>query len=398
MKKILLLSSFLSLYLHAQNLDILNKEKKQLRSLDEKIIKQDHEKSKNQWISPINISSNINRSHSFSDESDKLNKTVSLGFTQSIYESGGIEFTIKYANEKLQSDFLNWQNENNQILQTVYETLLQIKKINIQLEQSDYELKNKEIELILKKIQYENGKSDIIELNNAIMAKNNQYKENVNLKNSLKKQKLILEKYTKLKYQEIKLIDFSNINKSDYIKKNIQLLYEDSLANLANTSYKKQKASYLPKVTLSTNLSYSENEDLISNNRDDNNSGSIGLSLSMPLYDINKKATLEKLRLESLKQKINLIDLKNQIQKEFDETLTKIQTYKNYNKIINENIELYDDLIQINQVSSQAGMSSKYDLEILKNTKKINEYDLAINNIDMQLEYAKLYFQIKANN
>lgn len=398
MKKILLLSSFLSLYLHAQNLDVLSKEKKQLRSLDEKIIKQDHEKSKNQWISPINISSNINRSHSFSDENDKLNKTVSLGFTQSIYESGGIEFTIKYANEKLQSDFLNWQNENNQILQTVYETLLQIKKINIQLEQSDYELKNKEIELILKKIQYENGKSDIIELNNAIMAKNNQYKENVNLKNSLKKQKLILEKYTKLKYQQIELIDFSNINKSDYIKKNIQLLYEDSLANLANTSYKKQKASYLPKVTLSTNLSYSENEDLISNNRDDNNSGSIGLSLSMPLYDINKKATLEKLRLEALKQKVNLIDLKNQIQKEFDETLTKIQTYKNYNKIINENIELYDDLIQINQVSSQAGMSSKYDLEILKNTKKINEYDLAINNIDMQLEYAKLYFQIKANN
>ncbi|WP_419777441.1 TolC family protein [Malaciobacter marinus] len=398
MKKILLLSSFLSLYLHAQNLDILSKEKKQLRSLDKKIIKQDHEKSKNQWISPINISSNINRSHSFSDESDKLNKTVSLGFTQSIYESGGIEFTIKYANEKLQSDFLNWQNENNQILQTVYETLLQIKKINKQLEQSDYELKNKEIELILKKIQYENGKSDIIELNNAIMAKNNQYKQNVNLKNSLKKQKLILEKYTKLKYQEIKLIDFSNINKSDYIKKNIQLLYEDSLSNLASTSYKKQKASYLPKVTLSTNLSYSENEDLISNNRDDNNSGSIGLSLSMPLYDINKKATLEKLRLESLKQKVNLIDLKNQIKKEFDETLTKIQTYKNYNKIINENIELYDDLIQINQVSSQAGMSSKYDLEILKNTKKINEYDLAINNIDMQLEYAKLYFQIKANN
>ncbi|AXX86298.1 RND family efflux system, outer membrane channel protein, TolC family [Malaciobacter marinus] len=398
MKKILLLSSFLSLYLHAQNLDILSKEKKQLRSLDKKIIKQDHEKSKNQWISPININSNINRSHSFSDESDKLNKTVSLGFTQSIYESGGIEFTIKYANEKLQSDFLNWQNENNQILQTVYETLLQIKKINKQLEQSDYELKNKEIELILKKIQYENGKSDIIELNNAIMAKNNQYKQNVNLKNSLKKQKLILEKYTKLKYQEIKLIDFSNINKSDYIKKNIQLLYEDSLSNLASTSYKKQKASYLPKVTLSTNLSYSENEDLISNNRDDNNSGSIGLSLSMPLYDINKKATLEKLRLESLKQKVNLIDLKNQIKKEFDETLTKIQTYKNYNKIINENIELYDDLIQINQVSSQAGMSSKYDLEILKNTKKINEYDLVINNIDMQLEYAKLYFQIKANN
>ena len=43
-------------------------------------------------------------------------------------------------------------------------------------------------------------------------------------------------------------------------------------------------------------------------------------------------------------------------------------------------------------------MSSDFDLEILKNTKKINEYDLTINDINMQLEYAKLYFKIKANN
>ncbi len=397
MKKILL-AGVLCTSLFADNLDILNKDKKELRELEKKILKEEHESSKNEWISPININSSLNRNHSFSEETNSLSKGVSLGFSQSIYESGGIEFTIKYANEKYKSDFLAWENQNKQILQTVYETLLEINKIKIELKQSEYELKNKEIELTLKKIQYENGDTDITELNNAIMSKNSQFQQNVNLKNSLKQQELILAKYTNLKYDEIALINFDNIEKEKYLNKNIDLLYENSLVNLADTSYKKQKTNYLPKVSVSTSISYSHNENLVSDEKSDNTSGAIGLSLSMPLYDINKKPTLEKAKLELIKQKLSLIDLKNEISKEFDETLTKIDTYREYNKIIKDNIKLYNDLIEVNQASNAVGMSSDFDLEILKNTKRINEYDLVINDINMQLEYAKLYFKIKVNN
>lgn len=289
MKKILIVFTFLTLYINAQDLEILNEEKKSLRSIDKQIIKQEYEKSKNDWISPININSKINRTHSFNKSSDNLNKSLSLGFTQSIYESGGIEFTIKYANEKLQADFLNWEYENNQLLQEVYETLLQIKKLNTQIKKSDYELKNKEIELVLKKIEYKNGKTDIIELNNAIMARNNQFKNSVNLKNSLKQQKVILKKYTNLEFENIKLLDFSNIKKDDYIKHNLEILYENSMKKVATTSYKKQKSSYLPQVSLSTNLSYNKSENYTLNSSDDNNSAAISLNLSMPLYDVNKK-------------------------------------------------------------------------------------------------------------
>jgi outer membrane protein TolC len=365
--------------------------------VEKEILKQNYKSLKNDWISPVNINSSLNRDHSFSEESDRFTKSISLGFSQSIFESGGIEFTIKYADDKLKSDFLAWENENKQILQTVYEILLQIKKLEIQLEQSEYELKNKDIELILKKIQYENGKSDITELNNAIMAKNTQFKQNINLKNSLKEQKLNLQKYTDLKYEQIRLIDFSSISKEDYLKKNIELLYEDSLAQLAYTSYKKLKTDYFPKLSVSTNLSYSDNENLTSDTQEYSNSGSISLNLSMPLYDINKKSKLEKSKLEVLRQKVALSDLRNELQKEFEEIKTKIDTYKSHNQIINENIKLYIDLIEVNEVSNLAGMSSQYDLEILKNTKKINQYDLAINDINIQLEYAKLYFKIKAD-
>lgn len=40
-------------------------------------------------------------------------------------------------------------------------------------------------------------------------------------------------------------------------------------------------------------------------------------------------------------------------------------------------------------------MTSVYDLDILRNTKQINEYDLIINDINIKLQYSKLYFKIK---
>ena len=43
-------------------------------------------------------------------------------------------------------------------------------------------------------------------------------------------------------------------------------------------------------------------------------------------------------------------------------------------------------------------MTSTYDLDILKIQKKINEYDLAINNINIKLQHSKLYFKTKGDN
>lgn len=394
MKKFIILS-FLSSLLFANNLTILNKDKKDLREIEKKIIQENYEKLKNEWISSIDLTSNISRSHTFNKDSDSLNNSVSIGFSQNIFESGGIEFTIQYAKDKLKADSLNWESDNNDLFQSIYEILLNIEKLKVQLEQSADKYKNSEIELIIKKVQYEAGDGDITELNDAIMSKNNQYKEIINLKNSIKEQELNLAKYTNLKYNQIKLIDFRNINKKDYLEKNIQLMYEDASAELLNTTYKKQKSEYLPSIGLSTEYSYSDSDNMTDDINNYNSSGSIGLNLTIPLYDINKKATLQKAKLDYLKQKICLNDLKNELSKTFDEALTKIDTYKKYNKTIEENIKLYEDLIEVNEASNQAGMSPTYDLEVLKNTKKINEYDLAINDINIQLEYAKLYFKIK---
>ena len=391
MKKIIIPSLLCSLLL-ANELDILQKDKKELRQIEKEVIQKKYEGAKDDWIGTINLNSGLTRSHSFSKENDSFNKSISIGFTQSVYESGGIEFGIKYANDELTSEIIAWENANVAILQTIYETLLNIKKLKLQIEQSDYTLKNKDIELVLKRIQYEAGKVDIIDLNNAIMSKNNQQKENISLKNLLKDKEYELSKYTTLKSNQIKILDFKIIHKDKFLKDNLNIRYENSKVELLDTSYKQLKSSYLPQVSLNTSTTYTNNE-----NKEQNESGKIGISASMPIFDITKDSKLEKSKLEVLKQKVNVTDMQNELIYEYEQILAQINTYDEYEKTIQNNLKLYEDLIMVNKSSNSAGMTADYDLEVLQNTQKINEYDLKINDINKKLQYTKLYFKTKVD-
>lgn len=397
MKRIIIYSLLCSCAF-SNELNLLENEKKNLREIEKKIIQENYNTLKNDWIGDLDLNTSISRDHSFSSQNDNFTKSISIGFSQSIYESGGIEFSIKKAKDTLNYDLIEWENENISILQTIYQTLLEIKKLKLEILQNDFNLENKKIELILKRIQYKAGKVDIIELNNAIMSKNTQFKSNISLINSLKDKEYELSKYTHLKYDEIEIIDFQKPNKDEFIKNSLALRLSNSKIDLLNTTYKQLKSSYGPQVNLSSNLSYSNNDDLTNNTNKDASSGNIGLKLSMPLFDMTKKSKLEKSKLEVLKEKINFKDTKNDLSHTFEQILTQLDTYEQYEKTIIENLRLYDDLISVNNTSNNAGMTSGYDLEILKNTKKINEYDLEINDINTKLEYSKLYFMTKAKS
>ena len=392
MKKIIILPFFCSL-LFANEIELLQKDKKELRQIEKEIIQKKYEAAKDEWIGTINLNSTLGKNRDFTeDENSDMTRSLGLNFSQSIFESGGIEYSIEYARQQLKSDLIAWENQNIALIQAIYETLLTIKKLKLQIEQSDYSLKNKEIELILKKIQYEAGRVDIIDLNNAVMSRNNQQKDNISLKNLLKDKEYELSKYTTLKSNEIRIIDFKIVDKDKFLKDNLNIRYENSKVELLDTSYKQLKSSYLPKVSLTTNAKYSNDE-----NKINNESGTIGLTASMPLFDITKDAKLEKSKLEVLKQKVNVTDIQNELVYEYEQILAQINTYDEYEKTISDNLKLYEDLIMVNKSSNAAGMSADYDLEVLQNTQKINQYDLQINDINKKLQYTKLYFKTKVD-
>jgi len=405
LKKILIYSIFCSFALANQNnLQLIQKDKKEYQELDMKSIQTKYENLKSSWIGTVGFSSSISRYHSFGEKTQsnidrKFSKKAAISFKQSIFESGGIELQIEYAKDKFNYDMLAWENKNQQYLQNIYNILLEINKVNLQIDQAKYRGLNKEIEEIIKRIQYEAGKTDIIELNNAIMNKNLIKKEIISLENLLKEQEYELAKYTDLKYQEIEILDFSLILKDDFMSKNLNILQEQAKVSMLKTDYEKQKTDYLPKIYFSTGLDYSNSGDTFSTTLKDTNKddagGNVALGLEMPLYDYNKSTKLEEAKLEVLKQKAFVNDVKNEESNNFETLLTKIDTYKKHIKTIEDNIKLYDELIKANEISNQAGMTSMYDLDILRNTKEINLYDLKINDISILQQYVKLHFQTR---
>ncbi|PWE19765.1 TolC family protein [Aliarcobacter skirrowii] len=399
-KLFIFLLTFTYLFANEDDLKLLKDDKKEYRKLDKESILKKYDYSKNSWIGTINLDASVSTTHPFDkSKDDNYSKQASIGFTQSLFESGGIWSKIDNAKSTFDYDLLSWENENSEILLSIYSTLLEIKKLKYQQFQNRIKYENKDIELIIKKIQYEAGKSDIIELNNAIMSKNIAYRDVISVENSLKQKELELAKYTDLKYENIEILDFKPISKEDFLQKNFSLLKEDARVAILNSSYKIDRSKYLPKLTLNANARYSNTKDdfnnMLSDTRKEDSQSTASLNFSMPLFDYNMSSKLQESKIEVLKQQTYLNDLKSDMESDFEQILTKIDTYEKISKSIDDNIKLYEDLIKANRVSNQAGMTASYDLEILENSKKINEYDLLINDINILQEYSKLYFKIR---
>lgn len=399
-KLFIFLLTFTYLFANEDDLKLLKDDKKEYRKLDKESILKKYDYSKNSWIGTINLDASVSTTHPFDkSKDDNYSKQASIGFTQSLFESGGIWSKIDNAKSTFDYDLLSWENENSELLLSIYSTLLEIKKLKYQQFQNRIKYENKDIELIIKKIQYEAGKSDIIELNNAIMSKNIAYRDVISVENSLKQKELELAKYTDLKYENIEILDFKPISKEDFLEKNFSLLKEDARVAILNSSYKIDRSKYLPKLTLNANARYSNTKDdfnnMLSDTRKEDSQSTASLNFSMPLFDYNMSSKLQESKIEVLKQQTYLNDLKSDMESDFEQILTKIDTYEKISKSIDDNIKLYEDLIKANRVSNQAGMTASYDLEILENSKKINEYDLLINDINILQEYSKLYFKIR---
>ncbi|OCL98591.1 outer membrane channel protein [Aliarcobacter thereius] len=383
-----------------ENMDLLLKDKKEYRNLDLESIEARYKSLKYSFITNIELSSSLGINHYFDEDKNRnYTKSASIGINQTLFESGAIIFKMDYANSKYDYDTLSWQNQNQQLIFSIYSTLLDIKKLKLEHKQNNYKILNKNIELEMKKLEYDVGKSDIIDLNNAIMSKNSALNEKISLENSIKDKEQELAKYTELKYEEIEILDFKETKKDEFLDSNFELLQEEAKIKMLDSDYKKQRGENLMKLSLNAKATYSNSDEkfnpLMKDNSRNDAQSSATLNLSIPLFDYSKSKNVQESKIESMKQRFYLADLKNEKAFEYDQYFTKIDTFFKQNEILKDNILLYDDLIEASSISSSAGMTSKYDLEILENQKAINSFDILINNINVMQYYAKIYFMTK---
>lgn len=372
----LLASDVALLRVNKQN--ILNEQKKEIEANSQKI--------KYGWVSPLNLST----SYSKNDTQDEGVSDTSLNVNQDVFRSGGIFYAIDYANVKEKNSLTSLALENSSLYKELFLTLLELKKLRLILEQNHFTFLNTEIEVFLKTQRYKAGDVDVTELNRALRDKNAALKIELIAKQAIVEKEIELKKLTDVELRDIKIPTFELSSQERYKKTNYLLQVSKLNSELSDKSYKITRSSYLPTLRLNGAYGYVDNPNI--NFSDDYYR--VGATLSMPL-DYNYYSTLQESKAIYLNNKMQIQESNIEEMALYEAGVSKIKNYEAYKVVTKDNIKLYANLIEIIQKALESGLKTGYDLKTLQNTKKIDELELEISDVNIQIEIAALIFATK---
>jgi len=355
---------------------LLQKEKSVLES----------ELHKNAWIAPLMLSAEYYKSN-VNDLDNDESKSIRLNLSQDIYKSGGIDYEIEQAKieKRLSEKILKTQLQQMNI--TVYEYVLILRVIDLKFKQLNFNIKNKEIEILSKQERYNKGIIDISELDTSML-------ELSSLKNeieSLGAKKLSYTKELKFlsdkPYTHIELKSFSLLSRQEFLEKNAVHIKKDEVEH-KQLSKKIIASSYLPKISVVANYRYEESK-YKKNIRNDKTNWNYGLNISMPI-DYNERTTKE-----IAQKELMLLTSKyhNRLENEkifYSSIVDEIKLLENRIVHHQEAIVAYGNLIhEVNELYIN-GLKTEEDLIILRNTKESKRQDILIDTINIKMSHLKL--------
>lgn len=364
--------------------EILSKNKKQNFYLKEKEIKLKNEILRKSWINPINLS--ISTNNNFTNSSNhKVTNQAQIMINQDIFRSGGIFYSIDYANSLESLELKNLQIDKNFQSILAFLNLANIQKIILNIKKQKLFIKNTTIDIKRKQEQYLAGLLDISFLNNAILQKTNLQDNLIGLEKSLQTSILDFQKLSDKDYKKVKLPKLKIPKKSDFLNKNLYINAKEKQISTKQNFTKLTTAKYLPK--LSINANYTKQN---INNHENSEHYSYTLRLSMP-FDINQKKDIEAKKLSVMIAQNELISLREDKSKEYENYLQILQNLDKKITLSLENIKLYDALLIQSKEQVNAGFKTKEDLEIMKNSQEIKHLETQIFKIQKQEITLKLY-------
>lgn len=354
-------------------------------------IEQSNKALRYDWLSPLRLGATYHKDKSSAGEARSSSTTLSASYAQDLFRSGGICYAIRYADAKLGSEMLALEAEAASYQEQIFSTIVTLRRDRLRLEQSSLRLENSDIEIFLKRRQYEAGDIDITLLNRAIMDKNSELKTNISLKYSIADLELELQKYTAHSSDNIVLPTFIRLDKSDYLAHHRALAQANQQAQMQAQLSKVVRTNYLPTISFDAQAGYG-NYDYASGAYDGGSYG-YGLTLSMPI-DFMETANVEASRAAELVARAEAADMVYTTALVYNQHENKIAQYEELIDITRQNLTLYDDLIEASSAGVDAGYKTGYDLQILRNSKQIDELEIRVNDFNIQLELAALHFTL----
>ncbi|MBY0541742.1 MAG: TolC family protein [Campylobacterales bacterium] len=384
MKRFLLPIFFVSIVFAKEETSVLLPLKNEIKELKIKSIEEKQKVNQYDWLSHIDLSVSQSK-----DNENFESKDYSLSLNQEVYNFGGISAKIDYANYLFSQEALKIQMDNQDDLYLLYSNIINLLVNNLTIKQNILNVKNKEIEVSIKKSQYKNGESDISDLNDAIMTKN--LLEDTKMELMLEKVKYQneIKKLTSYDISNINLPDISLISKKEFLDKSSQKQYAQMESKISQTQYQKTKSSYLPSFKINGTAGYNNSD--TNDNVDDYYKYGASVSIPLSLKSSNDIQHSKLVFLQNKKEE-DLTYIK--LEKIYETSFETIKQYEQRINLAQNDIKLYEELLQLNQEEYAAGFKAIEDVDTLKNSKEIRQLDIEKYKLYIKKEILFLYFQI----
>jgi outer membrane protein TolC len=370
----------------------ISEQKTELLKLKRQKIKADTDVGKKSWISPLIISASLTKS---SDVNERQSETKNAGidWSQDIFRSGGIYYSIDKAEALGQVNMFDVDIQEAHYLKQIYTFQAKIQRDMLKNKQSELTLKNRDIDLLIIEQKYKVSRADITELNRATIDRDRARTDLIDVKNTLRNEVYELKKliwYEKV--QTVVLPDIPFISKPEYLKQHLELLKYMAQDKNDDALWKITRSSYLPKLTLNASFGYSDiSGDVIDGNTDNYRYGAV---ISMP-FDINTKSAVESERLGLMQTRVAQQDRKLELEQEYEMRLATIADYEEKIGVAEEMLKMYNELYEFTKSQVNAGFKSAYELESLGNSVEIQELEKEMQSYNILIEKISLYFDMK---
>ncbi|WP_458701334.1 TolC family protein [Sulfurospirillum sp. 1307] len=368
--------------------------KKDKLEIDKKKVELESDNLKFDWINQIKAS----YSYSNSDITGQSVDTglLSVTFNQPIFKSGGIYYAIKYSGANREFMRLSTKLNEQSLVKTVFSSLLLMKKYDFQIQKQKLMIENAKIDVMRKKEQYESGLLDSSFLDSAILDKNKLEIALLDLESLRYSQLMKFKSYSDLDYKSITPPKFSMIEKTKYLDESLLIQTKAFEGKKYDYLEKMTMANYLPTVSLYGGLY--DKKIKYPNSTLSDSYNQIGISISMPLLDINRGRTIELRRLDFLKSKLDLADTKVEEENNYNDSVKKIELLQKKIALVKKSEKLYASLLNSTKESYEAGEKTIYDVDTLKNSMQTTMLDQKIYELDIQQVlldmYAKMHGEI----
>jgi len=372
--------------------NILSPTKQDIFNYQDKQNSLETDKLKKSWINPLRLRYSKSYSEQFGEDTISTG-SYSVVIDQPIFKSGGIFWSIKYANTLRGANSVDIEIRRRETIGRAVEILFAIKQMKLKEQKTKLLIKNDEIDIRLKADSYEAGVLDSSFLDQAIIKRNAD--ETAFLVLKIEKEKL-LSSFASLsdKNPDSFIVPrLTILSKNIYKKDNLSLKSQRLRTKEKRLLSKMVWAKYLPEVSVQGQYFDGDLNPLFQNPNIKESYITYGLSLSMPI-NINSIDDIESSKVAFLEASSQEIDAKRNVDLEYDLIVKTLRILDKKIELDKKDEKLYLRLYNITKNLATAGEKTKFDVDIMKNSLEIKRLDQKIHQIDKQIQLLNMYIKV----